>query len=656
MDQHSDRHSRRDFLRLGGAGFLVTATASGCSFFSTAPASEDGGGQAAAGPKGKEAPMLAKQVKEGKLPPVEERLPKKPMVVEPNSKMGVYGGEWTSAIMGTADWPWLIRTVGYEWLQRWTVDWTSVIPNLAESYEYNSDATAVTYRLREGLKWSDGEPFTADDILFAQNDLFNNEEVYPAVKTQPQPTAEKHDDVTVTIHLPQPDATYVSYDLSGFQVCNKPKHYLKQFHKKYNSNADKLAKEQGFDSWVGLLDNKCGITDFSTYWQNPDMPSVFAWKMVEALGEGGRVLLERNPYYFKTDPEGSQLPYLDRVIFTVIPEEQAMLTRALNGDFNMHMRHFNNLQNKPVLAKNRKRGNYKFFGSKPSMMNTSMIALNLTSDDDVKREVFQNKNFRIGLSHAVNRKEIIDVVYQQQGEAWQGAPRSDAPFFNERLAKQYTEYDTKLANDFLDRAGYTQRDGNGMRLGPDDQTIAFTVDVAQGFRPDHIDVMELVRKYWRAVGIDVSVETIGRSLFYERKEANKSDATVWTGDNGLLDAIEDPRWYFPYQQGESNFAIPWATWYQSNGKNGKEPPEPAKEQMSLYDRLLATPKEKDRFKVMDDILDISQEFFYAIGITLEPSGYGIVGNKMRNVPGTIYASGIYNNPGPTNPEQYFIKT
>lgn len=643
--------SRRDFLRTGGAAALVVASAAGCDFFSTG--AQNGSGSTT-GAKGKEAPMLARMVQQGNLPPVEERLPDNPLVVQPNSRMGVYGGTWNSATLGTGDWPWMGRTVGYENLTRWSVDWNQVIPNLAERYQYNSDATAIEFKLRSGLKWSDGEPYTTDDIVFAVQDIYRNPDVYPDAGSLPF-SAEKVDDLTFRLVLDEPDATWVTHELFHFLLVNKPKHYLEQFHGDYNSDADQLANDEGFDSWVDLLDNKCGVVDWGLYWQNAEIPTMYAWRMVEPLSDGGRMVVERNPYYWKTDPDGSQLPYLDRVVFEVLEDEQVMLTRALNGDFNMHMRHFNNLQNKPVLANNRERGGYSFFDAQPSEMNTAIISLNLTIEDEVKREIFNNKDFRIGLSHAINRQEIIDVVYQQQGEPWQAAPRQETPFFNEMLAKQYTVYDVDRANQHLDRAGYSERNGDGIRLGPDGNPISFTVELVSDFRPDHPDAMELVVGYWQEVGIDASINAEERSLFYERKEANQPDATVWVGDNGLLDAIEDPRWYFPSHTGESNFAIPWARWWASDGEDGQEPPAAPKEQQRLYEELRATPEEQGRNEIMGQILQIAQEQFYVIGLNLTPPGYGIVGNNFHNVPGSIYDSSVYNNPGPTNPEQYYVQ-
>ncbi|WP_285734639.1 ABC transporter substrate-binding protein [Nocardiopsis sp. ATB16-24] len=626
--------------------------ATGCSFFSFDPDVESEGRAEGTG----EAPMLAALVESGDLPPVEERLPDEPLVVEPHERVGVYGGEWNSAILGVGDWPWLGRTVGYENLTRWSTDWQEVIPNLAESWEYNEDATELTFTLRAGLRWSDGEPFTSDDVEFAYNDIFNNHDLTPVAAAGPG-TVEKVDEQTFTIVFDEPNALWAGYDLLQYQVVTKPKHYLERFHIDHNPDADELAEEEGFTDWVEMFEAKAGVIDSSRYWQNPDIPTMYPWKVVEPLADSGRMVLERNPYYWKVDTEGNQLPYIDRVVFDILPDEEVMLVRALNGEIDMHSRHFNTLANRPTLAEGRESGDFDFFELQPAEMNTAMISLNLTHEDEELRETFNDRDFRAALSHAINRQDIIDVVYRGQGEPWQGAPRKDSPFYNEELATQYTEYDIDLANEILDEAGYDERDSDGLRTSPRGETVRFTLSVPTDFRPDIVDSMEMVVGFWEDLDIDVDLNTEDRSLWQTRRENNEHDANVWSGDNGMMDAMYDPRWYAPTQSGESNFGIPWAQWYVSEGDDprSQEPPAEVVEHLEMYDAIKQEPDPAAREELMHDFLALTQEQFYAMGISLSPPGYGIVANDFHNVPETMYSSGNYNDPGPTNPEQYFIE-
>jgi ABC-type transport system substrate-binding protein len=653
---------------LGVFVILCVASAVGCDFLSTeadtGEQKQQGkqGGVSAGGSaqKGKEAPELAELVEAGDLPAVEERLPEKPMVVEPIDQIGQYGGTWNSAILGSADVVWLWRTVGYEPLVRWDPEWTEPIPNVAKSVEVAGSGREYTFKLREGMKWSDGKPFTADDIVFAYEDVLLNEDLTPEVPITfvggDEPAKiEKVDDYTVKFTFPdEPNGLFLEQLSYNGLITSWPRHYLEQFHEKYNPDVEQLAEEEDAADWISLFTAKAGVAGLvdPAHYQNQELPTLAAWKVEQPLGEGGRVVVERNPYYWKVDPDGSQLPYIDSVIYDVIPENEAILQRTLEGSIDMHIRHFNTFTNKPVLAQNRDSGGYDFFDAEAASMNTMIIALNLTHEDPVKREIFNNKDFRIGLSYALNRQEIIDVVFQEQGEPFQAAPRPNSPFYNEELAKQYTEYSVEKANQALDRAGYTQRNEDGIRLGPDGNPISFTIEFATEFQPTWPDALELVQDYWQKVGVDVQIKPEDRVIFYERKEANQPDATVWVGDGGGKDVTIEARWYFPFSL-ESNHAIPWAEWYISRGQSGQEPPEAAKRQMELYDELHATINEDEQAKIMAEILDIAQEEFYVIGTSLPPESYGVVKNNFHNVP-EMYDAALYPQPGPTNPEQYFI--
>ena len=615
--------------------------------------------------KFKEAPALADQVKAGKLPPVEQRLPKNPMVVQPTEQVGKYGGTWRTALIGGQDTAWLTRTIAYDYLVRWDPEWEKVLPNVAESYEASPDAKSFTFKLREGMKWSDGQPFTADDVVFYVNDVYRNKDLTSSLGNNPY-TIEKRGDYGFTITFEQPNGLFIqnactpSGSPTGFEWTRYPAHYLKQFHKQYADPAklDQLIKENSAEDWAKLFRLKgAGIpgTPYDARWSNADLPTLYAWRIVEPYGTATRVTCERNPYYFKIDTEGNQLPYIDKVNYEVLQDAQVLLLKASNGEIDIHDRHINTDQNKAVLSDNQQKGQYHFFDEIPSGMNTNVFCLNLTHKDPVLRKIFQDKNVRIALSHAINRQEIIDTIYVSQGEPWQCGPRKESSYYNEKLAKQYTEYDVKKANDLLDQAGY-KKAGDGFRQRPDGQRITIVIEVsATGTDATALDTTKLVAGYWQKVGIDAQVKSEDRSLLYTRKGANDHDCVVWGGGSGLRDAILDPRLYFP-SSNESNFAQPWYVWYQKPGNpqcQPEEPPEAAKKQMDLYTTgVLGSGDEAGQTAAFKQILEIAQDQFYAIGIALPAPGYGIVKNNVRNVPKELPGSWLYPNPGPTNPEQY----
>lgn len=612
-----------------------------------------------------EAPMLAEMVAAGELPSVEERLPAEPLVVEPNSP-GVYSDPawsntdrtWNLGLRGTGDGANLLRHVAYEGLVRWDPEWTQVIPNIAKGWEANDDGSEYTFFLREGMKWSDGEPFTAHDIVFWYEAVLTNTEITPApqnwmVVGGETGTVEAVDDYTVKFSFAAPNGLFLQRLATpdGRFPVSFPRHWASQWHPDYNPDGiDALMEEAGVETWVDLWVAKA--EQYNGEFAIPS-PRLWAWTILEGgyTADAVQVTAVRNPYYFKVDSDGNQYPYIDFVQWDVGVDVDTLVLKALNGEIDFQDRHISALSNKAVYFDNMEAGEYDFAETIPSSMNTFAISLNLTHTDPVKREIFQNRDFRIALSHAINRQEIIDLIYVGQGQVHQLAPRPSSPFYHEQLATQYTEYDPDLANQILDDAGFAEKDADGFRLGPDGNRISFALDVIATLAPEQPDVAEQVVGYWQAVGIDAQINVIERTLFYNRKEANEHDANVWGGDGGL-DVVLEPRWYFPYSQ-ESNFAPEWQYWYNGDPR-GAEPVEAAKMQMELYDQLKATADPDAQSDLMNQILQIAADEFWAMGVNLTPPGYAIKKNNFMNAPTSYPNAWLYPHPGPTNPFQYYI--
>jgi peptide/nickel transport system substrate-binding protein len=652
--------SRRRFLKTtAGVGFSVAIAANGAKVVAQQSTP-------AASPvitEFKESPLLADQVAAGSLPAVADRLPKNPMVITPTESVGQYGGTWRTALVGGSDTAWLGRTIGYDSLLRWDVAWDETLPNLAESYEASADARSYTFKLREGLKWSDGEPFTSADIEFYVNDIYLNDDLNTESRDNPY-SVTVQDETSFTITYQDPFGLFLKEVCTdtGRKWVRYPKHYLQQFHKTYNTtNLDQLVADAGAADWIELFRTKgAGIpgTPYDAVWQNAELPRIHGWMIKEPYGDTTRVTAVRNPYYFKIDPEGNQLPYIDEVDYEVLQDNEVLLLKVANGEIDFHDRHINNNTNKPVLSDAQEKGEFHFNETIPSSMNAISIALNLTHKDSVTREIFQNLDFRVGLSHAINRQEIIDTIFVGQGEPWQLAPRKELPFFNETLAKQYTEFDVDLANQKLD-AVLPDKDGDGFRLRSDGQRLVIVVEVSTGggVSPEMNDSTTMIANYWNAVGVQAVAKPEDRSLMYSRKEANDSDCVIWGGDGGFKDAIQDPRWYFPFSA-ESNFAQAWQVWYNKPTNPltpPEEPPEAAKQQMDLYDQLKATADPDQQNAFFAQILDIAQQQFWAMGIVLPINGYAIVKNNFKNVPDIFPEAYLYMTPGPTNPQQYYFE-
>jgi len=303
-------------------------------------------------------------------------------------------------------------------------------------------------------------------------------------------------------------------------------------------------------------------------------------------------------------------------------------------------------------AVNKGTGEYEFHTLINPRANHFSIQLNLVHEDPVLRAVFSNKAFRIALSHAVNRMEVVEQVLGIDLEPRQPAPLKTSPYYRERLETQYIEYDPTYADELLDAVGYGERDAEGYRLTPDGQRINFTISVDNEVSGNFLKVAEMLSEYWGERGIMVNVAALESWPFRQLIRANEHDVVV-TSVQGGHDVLENPGVYLPDNEYISYWAIPWVYWHDNNSL-GEEPPESIKEQMRLFDQIKITLDKDDVVELTHQILEIAEEEFYVMGISLSPDLYMLVRTNFHNVPETMPFSWIWPTPGPTNPCQYFI--
>ena len=630
------------------------------------------GGQAAGSSTAsaaKEAPEFAQLVKDGKLPPLEQRLPKNPRVMTPYEKIGVYGGDWRVAQVG-GHLTHMHRYQFYENLVNWTPGWGGVVPNVAESYEVSADSREYTFHLREGMKWSDGEPFTTDDVAFWWEDIMQNTQLTPNIGGMYRQGDELVnlsivDKTTFKFIFPEPNGLFLQ-NLAQVGNLNKqyiPKHYYSQFHIKYNPNADAEAKAAGYADWVACLQAKGALTSSidDVIFMNGERPCINAWmwEVAPGVGSASQAIAVRNPYYWKVDTQGNQLPYIDRLVYDLLQDVEVLILKVLNGEIDWMDQYFNLPGNKAIIYENQERGGYQLFETTPTEPNVAIISLNMNHPDPGMRALFANKDFRIAISHAINRQEIIDIVYSGQGTPAQTAPRPGTEFYNEKLATQYIEYDVDAANAALDRAGFTARDAQGFRLRQDGVRVGFTFELDVN-RTEFVEQVQLIQQYLRAVGIDAQVRTMDRTLWELRVRTNvEFDATIHRFGGGVGQSVLiDPRYFFPYSS-NSVYAPAWASWYNNPTGAGatvrpEEPPARVKESMDIYNQIKVTGDQARQVELMLKILDIAADEFYTIGILWDANSFGIVRNNFKNVPMVMPFSWEYPHPGPENPCQFFI--
>jgi len=652
--------SRRGLVLTGSAA--LTASAAGCSWFSTDPESGEAGGE-----KGLEAPMLAERVEAGDLPAVGDRLPKEPVVIKVAESTGRYGGTWNTAITGASDGPWLYRTINYEPLLKKNRDFTEIELNVASAFDINEDASQFTITLREGIKWSDGEPLTTKDVEFGFYDVALNTDLTTGVPAEllgpdgAPPTLEIVDDYTFVVTFAGPKPLFedaMAGGISGQRFTYYPRHYLEQFHLDYNPAADDEAVADGYDGWISRFTALGNLWNFQ--WENPDLPTMLPWICKKPISDADYALFERNPFYYKVDEEGSQLPYLDEVRYNIIADVETMFAHAINGDYEFHSRHFNDNAHRADAVDNEANGNYTVTDLESTYSSDMNLAFNLNHADAGLRKIFQDKQFRIAMSHAIDRQELIDVLWNRVGEPSQAAPRPESRFYDEAFATQYLEFDTDLAAQTLEAAGYTAG-SDGIRESADGVRLEFTASVADDslLGTTWLDALDMIKDTWAAVGVELHVNGQPRENWQAGIDENEFDLTVWTGDGGSIDETNSVYWYMAAgPSGGAFFARQWSAHYTLHGAQDDEmleaPPAAIVEQQDLYDQFTSEPDAAARDEIFKQILTIAKEQFWAIGTVQGQGTWAVVSNRLKNVGGSMPENPSYGTPSPARPEQWYL--
>jgi peptide/nickel transport system substrate-binding protein len=614
-----------------------------------------------------ESPYLANKG----LPPVAERLPTNPMVIAPFEGKTNYGGTLRIGIGGTnPGWGGLWYLAGWETLVFWTPDMSNVQPNIAESWEVSEDVRSYTFKLREGMKWSDGAPFTADDIMFYIEDVLLNEELNNGAVTAdwlPESTGdklqvEKLDDYTVEFTFAEPNGTFL-YTLATFngrQIAWYPKHYLSQFHPKYNDNLDELVSAAGKGSWTELFQAKAfgPVTDTVDYFSVSERPTLFPWIVKTPIGTGTQITMERNPYYWKVDEAGNQLPYIDEIIGTVYEEGEARTLAMLNGELDYI---------KDPGSENRSLYFSAVDEGKPLYIrtlesdggNTNSFHINQTTKDPALAEVFVQKDFRIGLSYAINREEIIEIVHNGQGIPAQAGPLETSPLYNEQLTTQYTEYNVDLANEALDKV-LPEKDADGFRLGSNDERFSFAVTVANdlSFGTFYVQVAELLKEYFAAVGVEMQINSVTNEQFEQLLKTNDVEATLFTDGSaaGILPII-DPVTTVPGLY-HGHFGNAWYGWLTKSSSRVQDIPMPDNilALRNMYDEeVLRATSPEAQVTAMKKVLQASADQFFVIGISRHGELYYPFSTRVGNIPETWIDGWLEGVTKLLSPEQWVIQ-
>lgn len=576
-----------------------------------------------------EAPDLAAAVKRGELPPVAERLPVNPLVVKTVREIGSYGGTIRRAMAGDIG----RENIVQKTLNENLLGWERPIPhsietNLAERYEFIDDGRTIVLYLREGIRWSDGHPFTTEDILFWYEDMMLNEEarVDPffnsdwLVGSVPL-RMRKVDDHTLEISSDHPLGRI--REILTDDVIVYPKHVLAPLHPRYNPEAN-------------YADFRRATTDARLSYA-PGIPRLSAWVPVE-WRRGQRIVYERNPYYWKVDTKGNQLPYADRLVFNVIPNDEVMLFKFINGELDLVAR-LGQDEAYPTLKAFEKQGNFCVYYAPPRPR--SSLNFNWDVPEANLRNAFRNRNVRIALSHAINRVEISEIAEHGLMEPSGYAVGPTSPYFAEEQFFRFAEYNPDLSRQMLDEEGYIDRNGDGYRQFPDGSRFEFTIDAASDKGGSTI-LVELVREHWEAIGLRVHLNIAHSSILFQRR----LNAQFEVLERGVPHDMEVQAEHFAIMGTNLPFWHPRAN---------REGPEWLHEVTEAIQQAFATVDFEERRKYLERVRDLHNEHIPIIGIGAVRSTWA-ASTRLGNIPCKAYIDGIYRGwERPMFHEQLFVK-
>ncbi|PSJ56979.1 ABC transporter substrate-binding protein [Kumtagia ephedrae] len=606
----------------------------------------------------REPDYLRKRIDAGELPPAAERLPKVPRVMDVTEFGGLpgrHGGTIRTIVSSQKDIRLMTlygntRLVGYDRNLAFVAD-------VLESFDV-VEGRIFTFKLRDGHRWSDGAPLTAEDFRYCWEDVLNNEDLSSGglsvslLVGGEKPLFEIVDPLTVRYTWKAPNPDFLP-NLAAPQPLTLalPAHYLKQFHKKYQDE-DKLAKlmkKNKAKKWTGLH-----IKMSRTYRpENPELPMLDPWCNRTPL-PAEQFVFERNPFFHRTDQNGLQLPYIDKVVLSVssssiVPAK----TGAGESDLQAHGIDFNDYT---FLKDSEKRYPVKVTLWKKTQGSRFSILPNLNYDDQVWSNILRDVRFRRALSVAINRHEINMASFFGLATPSADTVLPQSPLFRPEFANAWIDYNPDLANRLLDEAGLAQRDDDGIRVLPDGRPAQLIVETA-GESTLETDVLELVSDHWMQVGLAMFIRTSQRDIFRSRALAGKVMLSLWQGlDNGVPTADMSPAQLAP----TAEYAYQWPLWgvhYVSHGAQGTAPDLPeVVELMRLLGEWQRSASMADRTRVWDRMLSIYTDQVFSIGTVNQSLQPILRSARLHNLPEDgIYGFDPTSYLGFYNPDTFWLE-
>jgi peptide/nickel transport system substrate-binding protein len=582
----------------------------------------------------REPPFLGPLIEAGKIPELALRLPRNPRIVNLSAmgrEPGRYGGVARMLIGGQRDIR-LMTINGYARLVGFD-EKLDFQPDILETFEPVDDR-AFTFRIRDGHRWSDGEPLTSEDFRYMWEDVLLNEDLSPGglppalMIGGEAATFEVVDRLTVRYTWKMPNPDFLPALAAGQPISLAlPAHYMKQFHEKY-ADPDKLAamvKEAKVKNWASLH------TRMARQYrpENPDLPTLDPWRNI-TRPPAEQFVFERNAFFHRVDENGLQLPYVDQVLLNV-SSSQIIAAKAGAGESDLQ---FNGIDftDYTFLKDAEKRYPLKVNLWKRTQGARLALLPNLNVGDEVWRPLLQDVRVRRALSLAIDRREINLAVFYGLAKESADTVLPESPLFRPEYQNAWIAHDPAQANALLDAAGLADRDDDGFRILPDGRSAQIIVESA-GEDTLETDVLELITDHWRDIGISLFIRTSQRDIFRSRAIGGQIMMAIWSGiDNGVATADMNPGALAPTSEDQLQWPV-WGLHYLTHGEKGSAPTMPeVMRQVELLKQWRRSAKLEERTAIWHQMLALFTDQVFSIGLvnsTLQPVVHA---TALRNVP------------------------
>ena len=584
----------------------------------------------------KESPYLNSMIQSGEILPLEQRLPvASDIMIEDMDEIGNYNDSLTMMFKGRDD-KWKIEKCFEEPLFRFREDGL-VEPNVAKSYDVNSDSTEYTIYLREGMKWSDGVDFTSEDCLFWYEHMMKKKtfgkSIYSCFYSVDPNTGEKSlcemekvDDYSFKVKFKSPSPMFLERVAIDCKWLFAPKHYYEKLLPEFigEEAAEQKAKELGFKD-VAAMGKETGYY----YWLQTDRPVLRPWILTNDI-DSDLLVCKRNPYYWKTDKYGKQLPYIDELHFVKYADENQNVLKCISGEADISLINFEDVV---TVKQNESKGNYTVlqWSTTDWAETATVLQFNLTCEYPNLRTLFNNKDFREALSIAVDREEVNALLSDGFASPIQSCPPLGAQGYDESWTKKWTEYNPIKAKQLLEKSGLVLgSDGYYNFKNGDDFVLEIVSGNDAASTPKCAEL--LTEKYFKEIGIKATFSLKDRGYVDEMLSSNKIEAILApVAPMSSINVALRPDTVVPVR----NYAAwygQYGIWYASHGKDGVKPVGDVAKMIDLYDKLIAAPTKAEITEYSKEILKLHQENLWQIGYMSATPVLIAINNNLVNFP------------------------